>query len=129
MTDTAQLERDLLAAVDAARNERALDDVRVSALGKKGAIAELLKTPGAMSPDERKAKGAAFNALRDVVRGVMALVKLQVSSQPGLNTVVQSLELGGTGKTVTLGFEVPANVFEALAALRKSQQSPAPLNH
>ena len=71
----------------------------------------------------------AGNALRDVVRGVMALVKLQVSSQPGLNTVVQSLELGGTGKTVTLGFEVPASVFDAVAALRKSQQTPAPLNH
>lgn len=71
----------------------------------------------------------AGNALRDVVRGVMALVKLQVSSQPGLNTVVQSLELGGTGKTVTLGFEVPASVFDALATLKKSPQTPAPLNH
>ena len=71
----------------------------------------------------------AGNALRDVVRGVMALVKLQVSSQPGLNTVLQSLELGGTGKTVTLGFEVPASVFDALATLKKSPQIPAPLNH
>ena len=71
----------------------------------------------------------AGNALRDVVRGVMALVKLQASSQPGLSTVVQSLELGGTGKTVTLSFEVPLSVFDALAALRKSAQPPAPLNH
>jgi hypothetical protein len=71
----------------------------------------------------------AGNALRDVVRGVMALVKLQASSQPGLSTVVQSLELGGTGKTVTLSFEVPASVFDALTALRKSAQPPAPLNH
>jgi hypothetical protein len=71
----------------------------------------------------------AGNALRDVVRGVMALVKLQASSQPGLNTVVQSLELGGTGKTVTLSFEVPSSVFDALATLRKSAQPPAPLNH
>ena len=36
MTDIAQLERDLLAAVSEAANERALEDVRVSALGQEG---------------------------------------------------------------------------------------------
>ena len=71
----------------------------------------------------------AGNALRDVVRGVMALVKLQASSQPGLETLVRSLELGGSGKTVTLSFEVPASVFDTLAAFKKSMQPPAPLNH
>jgi hypothetical protein len=43
--------------------------------------------------------------------------------------VVQSLELGGTGKTVTLSFEVPSSVFDVLATLRKSAQPAAPLNH
>src|SRR5258707_14292959 len=67
MPDIVQLERDLLSAVQAADNERALDDVRVAALGKKGSIAELLKTLGTMSPEERKANGALFNGLRDRV--------------------------------------------------------------
>jgi hypothetical protein len=71
----------------------------------------------------------AGNALRDVVRGVMALVKLQVTSQPALETVFQSLELGGTGKTVTLSFEVPASVIDALPMLAKPAQPAAPLNH
>ncbi len=71
----------------------------------------------------------AGNALRDVVRGVMALVKLQVTSQPALDTVVRSLELGGTGKTVTLSFEVPSAVFDALPALALPTQPAAPLNH
>jgi hypothetical protein len=72
----------------------------------------------------------AGNALRDVVRGVMGLVKLQAPSQPALDTVVRSLELGGTGKTVTLSFEVPAAVFDTLAAAKKAEQpAPAPLNH
>jgi len=39
----------------------------VSALGKKGAISELLKTLGAMSADERKIKGPLINGLRDRV--------------------------------------------------------------
>jgi hypothetical protein len=72
----------------------------------------------------------AGNALRDVVRGVMGLAKLQAPSQPGLDTVLRSLQLGGTGKTVTLSFEVPPAVFDTLAAARKAgQQAPTPLNH
>jgi hypothetical protein len=71
----------------------------------------------------------AGNALRDVIRGVMALVKLQTPSQPGLDTVVRSLELGGTGKTVTLSFEVPSAVFDTLGTLTKPAQPAAPLNH
>jgi phenylalanyl-tRNA synthetase alpha chain len=80
MTDTAQLERDLLAAVSEAKTERALEDVRVSALGKKGAVAELLKTLGSMSPDERKSKGALFNALRDRVADAIAAKKSEIEN-------------------------------------------------
>jgi len=71
----------------------------------------------------------AGNALRDVVRGVMSLVKLQASSQPGLATVMQSLELGGTGKTVTLSFDIPPSLLDTLASLKQAHESPAPLNH
>ena len=56
MTDLNQLERDLLAQVEAAGDEAALESVRVSALGKKGSVSELLKTLGAMSP--RRGKSA-----------------------------------------------------------------------
>ena len=80
MTEIAQLERDLLAAVGEAKTERALEDVRVSALGKKGAIAELLKTLGSMSPDERKTKGATFNALRDRVADAIAAKKSELEN-------------------------------------------------
>ena len=58
----------------------------------------------------------AANALRDVIRGFMALAKLQVSSNPGFATVLRSLELGGAGKTVALSFEVPAEVFDTFGA-------------
>jgi len=75
MTDIADSERDVLAAIEAAADERALDEVRVAALGKKGAIAELLKTLGSMSPDERKIKGPLFNGLRDRVAEAIAARK------------------------------------------------------
>jgi len=54
MTDLAALERDLLGQVEGAPDEAALEALRVSALGKKGAVSDLLKTLGAMTPDERK---------------------------------------------------------------------------
>ncbi|KRA59846.1 phenylalanine--tRNA ligase subunit beta [Caulobacter sp. Root655] len=65
MTDLTTLEADVLAQVAAAGDLAALDAVRVAALGKTGSISGLLKTLGAMSPDERKERGAAINVLRD----------------------------------------------------------------
>src|SRR6202035_1954480 len=54
------------------------------------------------------------NNLRDVVRGFLALGKLQATSRPELQALVQSLELGGSGKTVALSFSVPAAVFDLI---------------
>src|SRR5438876_3176808 len=41
------------------------------------------------------------NMLRDVVRGFLALAKLETSSKPEFQRFVQSLQLSGTGKTVS----------------------------
>ena len=60
------------------------------------------------------------NNLRDLMRGFMALAKMQAGSQPGLQPLVQSLELGGSGKTVALSFSVPAQVFELLPSSKKT---------
>ncbi|MBV9076581.1 MAG: phenylalanine--tRNA ligase subunit alpha [Methylobacteriaceae bacterium] len=72
MTDLATLERDLLAQVDSAPDEAALEAVRVAALGKKGSVSELLKTLGRMSPDERRVQGPLINGLRDTVATALA---------------------------------------------------------
>jgi phenylalanyl-tRNA synthetase alpha chain len=72
MSHTEDLERQILGAIAAADSEAALEAVRVSALGKKGSVSELLKTLGAMSPEERKQNGPAFNALRDTVANAIA---------------------------------------------------------
>jgi hypothetical protein len=61
------------------------------------------------------------NMLRDVVRGFLALAKLQTSSKPEFQHFVQSLQLGGTGKTVSLSIDVPAQLFDAIGALVPKQ--------
>ena len=67
MSDLPTLEQTTLAAIAAAPDEAALDQVRVAALGKKGSISALLATLGRMAPDERRARGAKINALKDAV--------------------------------------------------------------
>jgi len=58
----------------------------------------------------------AANMLRDVVRGFLALARLESSSKPEFQRFVQSLQLGGAGKTVSLSLDVPGQVFDALSA-------------
>ncbi len=66
------LERQILDAVSGAADEAALEAVRVSALGKKGSVSELLKSLGGMSADERRENGPLFNGLRDRVTAAIA---------------------------------------------------------
>jgi phenylalanyl-tRNA synthetase alpha chain len=79
MADTASLQSDLLAQILAAGDEAALEAIRVAALGKKGSISELLKTLGAMSPDERKIQGPLLNGLRDSVTNAIAARKAELA--------------------------------------------------
>ena len=72
MSDIAQLEQELTAAIAAAADEAALEAVRVAALGRNGSITALLKTLGSMSPEERRIKGAAINRLKDRVTEAIA---------------------------------------------------------
>jgi hypothetical protein len=59
----------------------------------------------------------AAQNLRDVVRGFVALAKLQTGAKPELATILDSLQLGGEGKTVSLAFALPTEVIDMIAAL------------
>jgi hypothetical protein len=56
----------------------------------------------------------AAENLRDVVRGFLALGRMQAQADPKVSAVVNSLQLTGTGKTVTLSFTVPAELLELM---------------
>ena len=72
MSETIDLERRIQAEIETADSEAALEAVRVSALGKKGSVSALLATLGAMAPEDRKARGAAINILKDAVATALA---------------------------------------------------------
>src|SRR5687768_9123738 len=69
---THGLEAELLSAVASADDEAALEQLRVTALGKKGSISERMKTLSGMDPDERKRAGAALNELKDKLAAAIA---------------------------------------------------------
>ena len=75
MTDIATLQTELMAAIDSADTLDALEAVRISALGKQGSVSALLKTMGAMSPDERQTQGPIINGLRESATAALAAKK------------------------------------------------------
>ena len=72
MTDIEELKAHYLVAIDACASLDALDTVRVEALGKQGRVTALLKTMGALSPDERQVQGPAIHGLREAVTAALA---------------------------------------------------------
>jgi phenylalanyl-tRNA synthetase alpha chain len=78
--EIAQLESQIMGAIAAAGDESALEAVRVSALGKKGMVSELLKTLGAMTPQERKEKGPLINGLKGRVTEAIAARREEIKN-------------------------------------------------
>ncbi|MGH9348966.1 MAG: hypothetical protein ACRD26_17045 [Vicinamibacterales bacterium] len=64
---------------------------------------------------EARDEVAAQN-LRDVIRGFVALARLQAGTKPELNAIMDSLQLGGEGRTVSLAFSLPSEVIDMLGA-------------
>ena len=52
--------------------------------------------------------------LRDVVKGFVALARMQSGSRADLQDLVQSIQMGGTGRDVSLSFAVPARMLDRL---------------
>jgi phenylalanyl-tRNA synthetase alpha chain len=67
MQTLESLIKDSLVQIEAAADLRALDDIRVSLLGKKGAITAQLKALSTMEPEARKAAGQLVNGARDQI--------------------------------------------------------------
>ncbi|WP_156381640.1 phenylalanine--tRNA ligase subunit alpha [Aurantimonas sp. Leaf443] len=69
--EAAISEAEIVAAIEAAADEAALEAIRIQELGKKGRISEALKGLGKMTQDERKEAGPRLNGLRDRVQGAI----------------------------------------------------------
>ena len=80
MESLEDLRSRVLASIAAAETLAVLDQVRVTALGRKGDITERLKTLGQLDPDARRTAGAAINAVRDEIQAALEAASQHLSN-------------------------------------------------
>jgi hypothetical protein len=71
----------------------------------------------AMVKAEAKDEQGADN-LRDIIRGFVALAKLQTNSKPGVQAMLPDFQLSGEGKEVAVSFTVTTDMLDAFDAAR-----------
>ncbi len=80
MNNLDALKSELAGMVEAAADVQALEQVRVSALGKKGHITVLMKDLGQMEPNERKAAGQQLNVLKQEIADLIDARKFELEN-------------------------------------------------
>ncbi len=75
MSDLDRLSKDLADRIAAAPDLASIEQERVAALGKQGAVTQLLKSLGGMTPEERQSAGPRFHGLREGVTEAIAARK------------------------------------------------------
>jgi hypothetical protein len=68
---------------------------------------------------------ASAQQLHDVIRGFVALAKMQSGSRPELANILQSFQLQADGNTVVLSFALPVEIIQTLVQIA-AQQAPQP---
>ncbi|MBS0457975.1 MAG: phenylalanine--tRNA ligase subunit alpha [Proteobacteria bacterium] len=72
MIEVESLTKAAIADIAAAQTTDALEALRVRLLGKQGSVTALLKSLGAMEPEQRKAAGEHINRARDAIGAAIA---------------------------------------------------------
>jgi len=94
MSDLDTLGAELLGRIAATPDLAALEQARVGALGKQGAVTQLLKTLGAMTPEQRQAEGPRIHALREAVAEAVAARKAALEAEAlGKRLATESLDM------------------------------------
>lgn len=77
----AKIREEILKQIDASENLDKLNEVRVSALGKKGALTELLKSMKEVAPQERPKVGQMVNEVRAEIETALETEKAKLEDR------------------------------------------------
>lgn len=97
MENMEDLKAETIALIETAADMKALEEIRVSVLGKKGKITELMKGLGALSVEEKKEKGKSLNILKSEVEKALEAQK----------TVLEDKELNAMLAAETIDVTLP----------------------
>ena len=99
-----------LAALEAAETPAALEELRVSLLGKKGELTAVLKQMGKLTPEERPVMGQVANSVRADIEAKLeerkAIINAAVLEQ---KLAGEAIDVTIPGDEVTMGHEHPMN--------------------
>lgn len=80
MSEITAVKDKYAAQIEDVKELRALDDIRVAALGKKGEIGKMMQGLGKMSIDEKKVMGPALNGLKNDIAAMVETKKTQLEN-------------------------------------------------
>ena len=80
MSDLNEVKSRYAAQIEGAADLRALDDIRVAALGKKGEVSQMMAGLGKMTIDEKKVMGPALNGLKKEIGALVEARKTALES-------------------------------------------------
>lgn len=84
MENLEQIRSEIIAQINAVNDLRTLDEVRVSAMGKKGRITELMKNLGTLPLEEKIVLGKSLNVIKNEIEGALEAQK-KVLEERALN--------------------------------------------
>ena len=104
MQSLEELNEEAIAAIEAAEDVAALETLRVTYLGKKGALTALLKSLGGPSPEERPKAGAAINAVKQDLSELMNTRRSDLeSSALAAQLASEAIDVTLPGRRVAVG--------------------------
>jgi phenylalanyl-tRNA synthetase alpha chain len=90
---------------------KALEDLRVKYLGKKGELTAILKQMGSLSSEERPKIGQLANEVRSAIEAKIAERQEELKAQlQQLQLASETLDVTMPGKKIALGTEHPLNI-------------------
>ena len=105
------IKQNALAALDAAENTAALEELRIKLLGKKGELTAVLKMMGKLTPEERPVMGQLANAVRAEIEAKLESRKTALSAAAlEAKLATESIDVTIPGDTVELGHQHPMNM-------------------
>lgn len=108
MRNPNEIVAEALAAIRGCPDLAALEQVRTRFLGKQGALTELLKSLGGMSPEERKSAGARVNEAKQAVETALKMRR----------EVLQEAELERRLREETVDVSLPGRGAAAVPCIR-----------
>lgn len=117
--DLEKLKQEAILAIQEAKDEDALSEAETKYLGRKGALTEVLRTLGTLSPEEKKERGSAVNSLKiELEASVLGRRSALKSTSLGLIAEKEWIDTTAPGKQIATGHLHPmTNVIREITEI------------